>query len=302
MKNEFLIGSHVSMKAPKMFLGSAKEAEQNDENVFMIYTGAPQNSRRKPLNELKIDEGKRFMQDNGLLEVVVHAPYIINLANTKKPESFSFAVNFLKEEIKRSEALGATQIVLHPGAHVGAGADAGIEQLIKGLNLVISPDQKAQIALETMAGKGTEIGTSFEQLKQIIDGVDHPEKLSVTFDTCHTYDAGYDVKNDFDGVMKEFDQVIGLDRLKVIHLNDDKNDIESHKDRHANIGFGTIGFEALNYIAHYEKLQEIPKIMETPAIKVSDKLKVDPHKYEVAMLKEQSFNSEMINDIMNQTK
>ncbi|USS87384.1 deoxyribonuclease IV [Fructilactobacillus hinvesii] len=294
MSDELLIGSHVGMKSPKMFLGSAEEAAGNDETAFMVYTGAPQNSRRKPLAELQIPAGKEYMRNHDLKEVVVHAPYIINLGNTKKPHSFAFAVDFLRKEIERSEAMGATQIVLHPGSHVGAGVDAGLQQIIKGLNQVITPDQKIQIALETMAGKGTELGTSFEQLQTIIAGVEHNEKLSVTFDTCHTYDAGYDVKDDFAGVMAEFDRVIGLDRLKVIHLNDDKNPLGSHKDRHENIGFGTIGFAALNAIAHDSKLKDVPKIMETPAIKVNDKVKVDPHGAEVAMLRQQTFDSQMI--------
>ncbi|USS85399.1 deoxyribonuclease IV [Fructilactobacillus myrtifloralis] len=294
MSEELLLGSHVGMKAPDMFLGSAKEAAANDETAFMVYTGAPQNSRRKPLDELEIPAGKEYMHSHGLREVVVHAPYIINLANTKKPQSFGFAVDFLRKEVERSEAMGATQIVLHPGSHVGAGVDAGLQQIIKGLNQVINPEQQIQIALETMAGKGTELGTSFEQLQTIIAGVEHPEKLSVTFDTCHTYDAGYDVKDDFAGVLAEFDRVIGLERLKVIHLNDDKNPLGSHKDRHENIGFGTIGFPALNAIAHDEKLAAVPKIMETPAIKVNDKVKVDPHGAEVAMLRNQQFDPEMI--------
>ena len=150
-----------------------------------------------------------------------------------------------------------------------------------------------------MAGKGTEIGTTFEQIAEIIEGVKLKDKVSVCFETCHTYDAGYDVKNDFDGVMQEFDNVIGLDRLKVIHLNDDKNPMGSHKDRHANIGFGTIGFEALGKIAHCEKLQDVTKIMETPAIKIDDKVKIDPHKYEVEMFREQKFNPDLIKDIEN---
>ncbi len=179
---------------------------------------------------------------------------------------------------------------MHPGAHVGAGEKAGIQQIIKGLNEVITKDQTIQIALETMAGKGTELGTTFEQLATIIAGVTENDKLSVTFDTCHTYDAGYDVRNDFDGVMQHFDDTIGLDRLKVVHLNDDKNPFASHKDRHENIGMGTIGFAALNYIAHYQALAAVPKIMETPAIKVDDTNKIDPHGIEVAMLKQQRFD------------
>ena len=261
-----LLGSHVSMSGKKMLLGAAEEAASYGSSTFMIYTGAPQNTRRKAIEEMNIDAGKAFMAENGLTNIVVHAPYIINLGNTIKPEMFPFAVQFLREEIVRAEALGATQITLHPGAHVGAGAEAGIARIIEGLNEVLTKEQTAQIALETMAGKGTEIGRTFEELAQIIDGVKLNEKLSVTFDTCHTNDAGYNIKEDFSGVMEEFDKVIGLDRLKVLHINDSKNPQGSHKDRHANIGFGTIGFDTLNKIVHDPMFDNISKILETPYV------------------------------------
>ena len=248
-----LIGSHVSMKGKEMLLGAAQEAASYEASTFMIYSGAPQNTRRKPVDEMNIPAGEEFMKEHGLSNIVMHAPYIINLGNTKKPEMFPFAVQFLRDEIMRAEALGAMQITLHPGAHVGAGEKAGLDQIIKGLNEVLTKNQRAQIALETMAGKGTELGKTFEELAYIIDGVLLNEKLSVTFDTCHTNDAGYNVKEDFDGVLEEFDRVIGLERLKVVHVNDSKNPMGSHKDRHANIGFGTIGFDTLNAIVHHEK-------------------------------------------------
>lgn len=301
MENKFIIGSHVSMNGSTMFLGSAKEAESYGENAFMVYTGAPQNTRRKPISELRADEGKAYMKEHGIVSTVVHAPYIINLGNVSKPQNFKFGINFLHDEIQRAEAIGASQIVLHPGSHVGAGADAAIKQIAEGLNEVIDPNQKVQIALETMAGKGTEVGKTFEELAQIIDGVKNNDKLSVTFDTCHTNDAGYDVKNDFDGVLNEFDHVIGLDRLKVVHLNDSKNDFGSHKDRHEIIGLGTIGFDSLNYIAHHDALVDVPKIMETPAVKLDgSKKKLSPHYFEVKILKEQSFNNNLMDDIKNQ--
>ena len=238
------------------------------------------------------------MTEKGISNIVVHAPYIINLGNTIKPENFGFAVSFLQEEIQRAQALGATQITLHPGAHVGAGPEAGIKQIIKGLNEVLEKNQTAQIALETMAGKGTEIGRSFEELAAIIDGVTLNEKLSVTLDTCHTNDAGYNVKEDFDGVLNEFDKIIGLDRLKVIHVNDSKNQQGSHKDRHANIGFGTIGFEALNKIVHHEQLSALPKILETPYVGEDKKNKKAPYGYEIAMLREKTFDPELLTKIM----
>ena len=293
-----LIGSHVSMSGKKMLLGAAEEAASYGASTFMIYTGAPQNTRRKPIEELNIEAGSAFMKEAGLGHIVVHAPYIINLGNTIKPENFGFAVNFLKEEISRAQALGATQITLHPGAHVGAGVDAGLQQIIKGLNEVLAADQIPQIALETMAGKGTELGRTFEELAVIINGVTLNDKLSVTLDTCHTHDGGYNIKEDFDGVLNEFDHIIGLDRLKVVHVNDSKNPQGAHKDRHANIGFGEIGFDALNYVVHHPQLQNLPKILETPYVGEDKKNKRAPYGFEIAMLKSQAFDPDLLNKIM----
>lgn len=283
-----------------MLLGAAEEAASYNADTFMIYTGAPQNTRRKAIEEMNIPAGEAFMKEHKLSNIVVHAPYIINLGNTIKPENFGFATQFLREEIVRSEALGAKQITMHPGAHVGAGADAAIAQIVKGLNEVLTKDQTAQIALETMAGKGTEIGRTFEELAKIIEGVTLNEKLSVTLDTCHINDAGYNVREDFDGVLEEFDRIIGLDRLKVIHVNDSKNPQGSHKDRHANIGFGTIGFEALNKVVHHPKLSDLAKILETPYVGEDKKDKKAPYGYEIKMFREQKFNPNLIEDILNQ--
>lgn len=285
-----LIGSHVSMKGKEMLLGAAKEAASYNASTFMIYSGAPQNTKRKPVEEMNIPAGEAFMEEHGLSNIVMHAPYIINLGNTTKPEMFGFAVQFLRDEIMRAEALGATQITLHPGAHVGAGEEAALNQIIKGLNEVLTKEQKAQIALETMAGKGTEVGKTFEELAYIIDGVTLNDKLSVTFDTCHTNDAGYDIKNNFNGVMEEFDRIIGLDRLKVLHINDSKNPMGARKDRHANIGHGTIGFEALNQIVHDERFAAVSKILETPYVGKDKKTAYAPYGKEIAMFKEQKFD------------
>lgn len=293
-----LLGSHVSMSGKKMLLGAAEEAASYGASTFMIYTGAPQNTRRKTVEEMNIEAGKEYMEEHGLSDIVVHAPYIINLGNTIKSEMFPFAVQFLREEIVRAEALGAKQITLHPGAHVGAGAKAGIKKIIEGLNEVLTKEQTAQIALETMAGKGTEVGRTFEELAQIIDGVVLNEKLSVTFDTCHTNDAGYDIRNDFSGVMTEFDKVIGLDRLKVLHINDSKNPQGAHKDRHANIGFGTIGFETLNDIVHEPRFTDIPKILETPYIGKEKKTAYAPYGKEITMLKTQVFDPEAFPELL----
>ncbi|SCS23699.1 deoxyribonuclease IV [Staphylococcus caeli] len=295
-----LLGSHVSMNGKKMLEGSAEEAAKFGESTFMIYTGAPQNTRRKPIEELNIEQGHKVMEANGLSNIVVHAPYIINIANTVKPHVFELGVEFLQSEIERTQALGAQDIVLHPGSHVGEGTDAGIQKIIEGLNEVLTNDNNVRIALETMAGKGSEIGRNFEEIARIIDGVNHNERLSVCFDTCHTHDAGYNVKEDFDGVLNEFDKIVGVDRIKVVHVNDSKNDIGAHKDRHENIGFGYIGFDALNYIVHHDTFKNVPKILETPYVGEDKKNKKPPYKLEIEMLKAQQFDADLKTKILNQ--
>lgn len=289
-----LLGSHVSMSGKEMLLGSSKEAASYGANTFMIYTGAPQNTRRKPIEELNIEAGIAHMKENGMSNIVVHAPYIINLGNTTKPETFALGVEFLQKEIERTAHIGATQIVLHPGAHVGAGADAGIARIVEGLNEVLATDFPVQIALETMAGKGSECGRTFDELAQIIDGVVNNHRLSICMDTCHIHDAGYNIVDDFDGVLNEFDKIIGIDRLKVLHINDSKNVCGAAKDRHENIGFGEIGFETLQYIVHHPQLMELPKILETPFVGVDAKSKEAPYKYEIEMLLTKQFNPEAI--------
>ncbi|MBU8595382.1 deoxyribonuclease IV [Shouchella clausii] len=280
-----LIGSHVSMSGKKMLLQSSEEAASYGATTFMIYTGAPQNTRRKAIEDLNIEAGKAHMAEHGLSNIVVHAPYIINIGNTQKPETFRLGVDFLRSEIERTEAIGAKQIVLHPGAHVGAGAEEGIKKIIEGLNEVLTEKRDVQIALETMAGKGSECGCTFDEIAKIIDGVTHNERLSVCFDTCHTHDAGYDIVNDFDGVLDEFDRIIGAERIKVVHVNDSKNERSSRKDRHENIGHGHIGLKALDYIVHHDQFKDIPKILETPFIGKDKKDKRPPYKHEIALLR-----------------
>ncbi len=292
------IGSHVSMSGKKMLLGSSEEAVSYGANTFMIYTGAPQNTRRKPLEELNIEKGKEHMKEHGITDIIVHAPYIINIGNTQKPATFELGVNFLRSEMERTEVIGAKQIVLHPGAHVGSGEDAGIKRIIEGLNEVLTREHEVQIALETMAGKGSEIGKTFEELARIIDGVTFNEKLSVCMDTCHIHDAGYDIVNDFDGVLNEFDKTIGVDRIKVVHVNDSKNPKGARKDRHENIGFGHIGFEPLHYIINHPQLKELPKILETPYVGEDKKNKKAPYKHEIEMIKDGNFNADLKEIIM----
>ncbi|MBM7650021.1 deoxyribonuclease-4 [Bacillus ectoiniformans] len=294
------IGSHVSMSGKKMLLGASEEAASYGATTFMVYTGAPQNTRRKKIEDLNIEKGHLHMKEHGLADMVVHAPYIINIGNSKNPDTFELGVNFLRTEIERTEALGAKQIVLHPGAHVGEGTEAGIKKIIEGLNEVLTKDQPVQIALETMAGKGSECGRNFEELAMIFDGVHLNEKLSVCFDTCHTHDAGYNIKTDFDGVLEQFDHFIGIENLKVLHINDSKNECGARKDRHENIGFGHIGFDALNYIVHHPQLMDVPKILETPYVGEDKKTSKPPYKHEIDMLKAKTFDPAVLEKIMAQ--
>lgn len=281
------LGSHVGMAGKEMFLASAKEAASYGANVFMLYTGAPQNTRRKEVTELNIEAGWEYAHAHGIDEIVVHAPYIINLANTVKPETYELAVEFLEKEIVRTAAMGSKVLVLHPGSHVNAGTEAGTAQIIKGLNTVLNQNgDDVCIALETMAGKGSEIGRSFEELKAIYDGVEKKERLRVCFDTCHVNDAGYDLVNHYEDVFAEFDRIIGLDQIAVFHVNDSMNPLGAHKDRHANIGKGTIGYETLHRVVHDERFLEVPKILETPWLceEESTKKTIPPYKEEIAWL------------------
>ncbi len=287
-EKKYLLGSHVGMSGKDMMLGSVKEAVSYGANTFMLYTGAPQNTRRKKIEELNIEAAHQCMKENGIKSFVVHAPYIINLANTIKPETFEIAVEFLALELKRTEAMGSKILVLHPGSHVNAGVEAGITQIIKGLDLVMSEEMPVKIALETMAGKGSEIGRTFEEIKAIYDGVKYPQNLRVCFDTCHVNDAGYDLVHDYDGVFRKFDEIIGMEQIAVFHINDSKNPLGAHKDRHENLGQGSIGFETLHKVVSDERFLEIPKILETPWIKdeQDSKKSYPPYQDEIQRLQE----------------
>ena len=283
-----LLGSHVGMNGKEMLLGSVKEALSYGANTFMVYTGAPQNTRRKEISELNIPAARNLMNEHNMANFIVHAPYIINLANTVKPETYQLAVEFLAKEIERTAAMGADVLVLHPGSHVGAGADAGIAQIIKGLNEVLCADTPVTIALETMAGKGSELGRSFEELRAIYDGCAHADKLRICFDTCHVNDAGYDVVNDYDKVMNEFDKILGLDQIAAFHINDSKNERGAHKDRHENFGRGRIGADALMQVIRDPRFDFIPMILETPYIKDPEnpKKSTPPYKEEIEEIRE----------------
>lgn len=295
MEQQIKIGSHVGMSGKEMFLGSVKEAVSYGANTFMIYTGAPQNTRRKKIEELNIEAGWELMKENGIEEFIVHAPYIINLANTVKPETFELAVDFLRLELSRTEALGSRVLVLHPGAHVGAGTEAGIDQIARGLNEVLTKDSKVFVALETMAGKGSEIGRSFEELARIYDKVHCNDRLRVCFDTCHVSDSGYDIIGDYENVMEQFDRLLGIDQIAAFHINDSKNPAGAKKDRHENAGFGQIGFEALKQVVYDSRFLSIPKILESPYVPGNEeKVKTyPPYKYEIEMYRKGVFDPEL---------
>ena len=301
---DLIIGSHVSYKSGKQLLGSVVEALSYGANTFMFYTGAPQNTNRSTIDDNLTKEAYQLMEENEInpKNVIVHAPYIINLANDGA--SYDFAIKFLKEEIKRVDKLGMKYLVLHPGSHVGLGIEKGLDNIINGLNFVLSEDNDVIICLETMAGKGSELGTSFEQIKKIIDGVKLSDKLMVCLDTCHINDAGYDLNN-FDAVLDEFDRIIGLNNLACLHINDSKNERGAHKDRHENIGIGTIGFDNLINVIYNKRLDGIPKILETPYIGDTDDSKerlYPPYKFEIEMIKNKKFEADFLNKIRNYYK
>ncbi len=286
-----IIGSHVSFNKEKQLMGSLDEALSYGSNTFMFYTGAPQNTKRYEINDNLTNQALEKMKNNNIdiNNIIVHAPYIINLANDKENDKYDFSINFLKQEIERCEELKMSYLVLHPGSHVGLGIEKGINNIIYALNEVLKDDKNVTILLETMAGKGTEVGSNFQELKAIIDGIDKKELIGVCMDTCHLNDSGYDI-TDFDNILDEFDRIIGLSYLKCIHINDSKNIKGAKKDRHENIGYGSLGFDTLIKIIYNPKLENIPKILETPYI--NDK---PPYKEEIYMIREKKFNDNLKN-------
>jgi len=287
------IGSHVSFNSKDQLLGSLNEALGYGANTFMFYTGAPQNTARSKIDDNITLEALRIMKENDIdySKVVVHAPYIINLANNKEDDKYDFSIRFLKEEVKRCEQLGIKYLVLHPGSHVGLGIDTGIDNIINALNIILK-DTSVVILLETMAGKGTEIGSNFDELKRIIEGVENKQNIGVCMDTCHLSDSGYDI-SDFDKILDEFDKIIGLSYVKCIHINDSKNPISAHKDRHENFGFGYLGFDNLINIIYNPRLEEVPKILETPWVEQKP-----PYKYEIEMIRNKTFDPELKSKII----
>lgn len=287
-----ILGCHVSYKKDSQLLGSLNEALGYGANTFMFYTGAPQNTSRYPIDDNLTVEAFKRMKEIGFdySKVVVHAPYIVNLANDDEVK-FNFAVQFLKDELKRCSQLGIKNVVLHPGSHVGIGIDAGICNIARGLNMILG-EVDVRILLETMAGKGSEVGSKLEEIKRIIDLVEDKRHIGVCIDTCHLSDAGYDLR-DFDSFLDKFDEVIGIENIGCVHVNDSKNDLGSHKDRHENIGFGKIGFDTLMGVIYNKRLENIPKILETPYV---DR-EYPPYKFEIEMIKSKKFDEGLINKI-----
>ena len=291
-----LIGSHVSFKSSEQLLGSVKEAISYNSTCFMFYTGAPQNTKRCRLDyDLTLKAVNLLHENNISVEnLVIHAPYIINLANNLDKDKYLFSINFLCEELNRANMLGVKRVVLHPGSFTSLSLDDGINNIINALNLVIKPNLDVSICLETMAGKGTEVGFKLEQIIRIIDGVKYYDKLMVCLDTCHLNDSGYDISN-FNKFLDEFDKIIGIEKIGCVHVNDSKNVLGSRKDRHENIGFGTIGFDSLINVIYNERIENVPKILETPYI---NKL-YPPYKFEIDMIRKRKFNNNLYDDVVN---
>lgn len=297
------LGSHVSNNGFLMLEGSIKEALSYNENCFMIYLGAPQNTYRKDFRDMHIKEFQEIASKNNinLDDVIVHAPYIVNLAKLEQ-DKFDYAVDFLSKELKGVGIIGCKYLVFHPGSAVDGDRDASLKSVSKGINEILNnnPNDNTVILIETMAGKGNEVGRSFEEVKTIIDGVINKDRVGVCLDTCHIHDGGYDIVNNYEGVINEFDRVIGLNYLKAIHLNDSKNEVGAHKDRHENAGFGFIGFETLSKFVYDTRFENIPKILETPYIPTDDKnVSIPPYKYEIEMFKNKVFNSSLKEEIIS---
>lgn len=292
------LGSHVSFDSKEQLLKSVKESISYGANTFMFYTGTPQNTKRSIINDSLTYKAYELMKENGIAleKVVCHAPYIVNLANDIDPSKYDFSINFLKSEVSRLETLGIKYLVLHPGSSVGIERNHALFNISNGLNKILYPGCPVTILLETMAGKGTECGININELKTIIDSVDLKENIGVCLDTCHLNDSGVDISK-FSNYLNEFDNIIGIDKIKCIHINDSKNILGSHKDRHENIGLGTIGFDNLINVIYNERLKDIPKILETPY--VGEKKEYPPYKQEIEMIKNKQFNENLIQDIIN---
>ncbi len=291
------LGCFLEMNSRNDYLkGTINNAINYDCDTFMFFTGSPTRFARKNTNEINIPYFRQMIKTHNfdLDKIVVHGPYIINLANALNEQTRISSLETVRQEIKRLDDIGVKLLVLHPGGTGGGNRLNSLNALVKSLNEIILENQNVIICLETMSGKGNEVCINFDEIAYVIDQIIFKDKIGVCFDTCHLNDAGYDIKNDFDSVLTEFDSKIGLDKLKCIHLNDSKNSKGSHKDRHQNIGYGTIGFESLSKIVHNERLYGIPKILETPYI---DNKIISIYKQEIEMLRNKKFNDEFANFI-----
>ena len=284
-----IIGSHVSFNNKEQLLGSVKEAISYNANTFMIYTGSTQSTSRSELRDECTYEAYKLMLENNIdsNNVIVHAPYIINLANRKDEDKYIFYCDFLANELNRCKKLGLNKIVLHPGSATTCTKEDAIKNIIDGINYVYNKTTDTMILLEFMAGKGTEVGTSIDELKCIIDGINDKDRIGVCLDTCHMNDSGIDISK-FDDFLNEFDIKIGISKIKCIHLNDSLNNIGSHKDRHANIGYGTIGFDNLLRVVYNDRLN-VPFIIETPYINRNTNESFAPYKYEIESIRNKEF-------------
>lgn len=269
------IGCHLS--TTKGYENMGKEALKIGANTFQYFTRNPRGGKAKDINEKDILALRKLMEENNFAKILAHAPYTLNGCSADE-STREFASEMMADDLERLKYLPTSLYNFHPGSHVKQGVDVGINYIVEMLNKVLKPEHTTIVLLETMAGKGTEVGRTFEEIAEIIRRVELNEKMGVCLDTCHVYDAGYDIVNDLDGVLEEFDRIIGLDRLHAIHLNDSKNPFKSHKDRHEKIGEGEIGFEAIKRIINHPKLRNIPFFLETPN-------ELDGYAKEIEMLK-----------------
>ena len=261
MRIDMLIGNHLS--ASKGYAAMGKAALALDANTFAFFTRNPRGGKAKEIDEKDVEKFLNFAKEHEFGKIVAHAPYTMNLCAAKE-DVRSFSKEMLFDDLRRMEYTPGNYYNFHPGSHVGQGAEKGIALIAEALNEALKPEQTTTVLLETMAGKGTEVGRTFEELREILDRVELNDKMGVCLDTCHVWDGGYDIVNDLDGVLNGFDRVIGLDRLKAVHFNDSMNDCGSHKDRHAKIGEGKIGAEAMRRVALHPLLEGRPFILETP--------------------------------------
>lgn len=284
-----IIGSHVSFNKDTQLLGSTKEALSYGANAFMFYTGAPQNTVRYPIDKEKVSEAHDLIASNSINieNVIVHAPYIVNIGNRIDEVKYNFSINFLMSELNRCNCLGIKYIVMHPGNHIGAGEESAITNIINALNITLDNTEGTTILLETMAGKGSEVGKTIDEIKSIINSINDSNRIGICLDTCHLNDAGYDISN-FDSILDEIDKKIGLKYIKCIHINDSKNSRGDHKDRHENIGYGTLGFENILDIVYNRRLENVPKILETPWLEDGPL-----YKEEIEMIRNKTFNNNL---------